>query len=77
MQVSKSFKRLIFLELSIPGILEIKSWFKIGEVEQLFKRYFGLNAQIFRLENDRWRQTTKSDNLSLHMQPEIAMKKKI
>ena len=56
-----------------PGILEIKSWYKTGEVEKLFKQLFGLNAQIFRLENNRWKQSIESDGLTLAMQTEIAM----
>ena len=58
-----------------PGILEIKSWYKTGEVERLFKKIFGLNAQIFRLENNRWKQSTKSDDLTLKTQTEMAMTK--
>jgi hypothetical protein len=58
-----------------PGILEIKSWYKTGTVEQLFKKLFGLNAQIFRLEENKWKQSTDSDNISLARQSEIAMKK--
>jgi hypothetical protein len=59
-----------------PGIVEIKSWHKTGDVEQLFKKLFGLNAQIFRLEDNRWKQSAESDNLTLAMQTEIAMNKK-
>jgi hypothetical protein len=59
-----------------PGVIEIKSWNKTGEVEQMFKKLFGLNAQIFGLEGDRWKQSTESDNLTLAMQSEIAMKLK-
>ena len=59
-----------------PGILEIKSWYRTGEVEQAFKKLFGLNAQIFRLEGNHWKQSTESDNLTLGMQTEIAMNKK-
>ena len=58
-----------------PGILEIKSWYKTGAVEQLFKKLFGLNAQIFRLEESRCKQSTASDNITLARQSEIAMKK--
>ena len=58
-----------------PGILEIKSWYKTGEVEKLFKKMFGLNAQIFRLDNNKWKQSTESDNITLARQSEMAMKK--
>lgn len=63
-------------KVRLPGILEIKSTYKTGEVEQLFKKFFGLNVQIFRLENNQWRETTKSDNLKLNMQAQISTKKK-
>ncbi len=57
------------------GILEIKSWYKTGDVERLFKKLFGLNAQIFRSENNRWKQSTESDNLTSKTQTEIAITK--
>ena len=62
-------------KIHAPGILEIKSWYKTGDVEQLFKKMFGLNAQIFRLDNNKWKQSTESDNITLARQSEIAMKK--
>lgn len=58
------------------GILEIKSWYKTGDVERLFRKIFGLNAQIFRLEENGWKQSTASDNLTLAMQAELAMNSK-
>ena len=58
-----------------PGILEIKSWYRTGQVEQLFKKLFGLNAQVFRLENNHWKQSTQSDDLTLGMQTQIAIRK--
>ena len=57
----------------VPGVLEIKSWDKTGEVEQKFKKVFGLNAQIFRRDNNHWRQSTKSDGLTLANQTMISM----
>ena len=59
-----------------PGILEIKSWYKTGEVEEMFKKLFGLNAQIFRLEHGHWKQSTWSDKLTLKTQTEMAMERK-
>lgn len=59
-----------------PTVLEIKSWHKTGEVEQMFKRLLGLNAQIFRMQGEHWEQSTKSDRLTLGRQTEIAMNKK-
>ena len=58
-----------------PGILEIKSWYKTGHVEQLFQKLFGLNAQVFRLEHNHWKQSTRSDDLTLAMQTQIAIRK--
>ena len=55
-----------------PGVLEIKSYFKTGDVEQIFRKQFGLNAQIFRLEDGKWKQSTKSDQFTLAMQSQIA-----
>lgn len=48
-----------------PGMLEIKSWQKVGEIEKKFHEEFGLNAQIFYRSGQRWIQTGKSDNLTL------------
>lgn len=50
------------------GILEIKSWFKTGQVEQDLHDLFGLNVQIFRLYYDTWIQTSYSDDLTLQQQ---------
>jgi hypothetical protein len=47
------------------GILEIKSWFLKGKVEQDFKELFDLNVQIFRFKNHKWEHTIKSDQLTL------------
>lgn len=59
-----------------PGILEIKSWYKTGDVEHLFKKLFGLNAQIFRLQDGHWKQSTQSDNLTLKTLTEMALESK-
>lgn len=48
-----------------PGILEIKSWNKVGEVEKDFYRKFGLSVQIFYKCRDMWIQTGKADNVTL------------
>lgn len=52
-------------KIHAPGILEIKSWNKIGEVEKTFYKNFGLNAQIFFKSGSRWIQTGISDNLTI------------
>ena len=54
------------------GTLEIKSWDKTGDVEQRFKEEYGLYVQIFRLENEHWVQSVKSDELTLAEQSEAA-----
>ena len=59
------------------GILEIKSWFLTGRVEQDFKEMYGLNVQIFRLKNKKWVQTTQSDNLTLAQLIDIPEDKKV
>jgi hypothetical protein len=55
------------------GILEIKSWYQTGRVEQDFKRLFGLNVQIFRRENGKWRETVASDKLTLEEQQQLIL----
>lgn len=47
------------------GLLDIKSWYKAGEVEKLFKKAYGLFVQIYYLDNGVWVETRKSDDLSL------------
>lgn len=56
-----------------PGILEIKSWYQTGRVEQDLKKLFGLYTQIFRLENGKWKQTGSSDKLTLKQQEQMAV----
>ena len=53
------------------GRLEIKSWDKTGEIEQRFMEEYGLYVQIFRLENGKWIQSVKTDELTLAEQSEI------
>jgi hypothetical protein len=47
------------------GLLELKSWFKVGEAEKAFEN-FGLHAQICFRSGKRWIQTGKMDNLTIH-----------
>jgi hypothetical protein len=54
------------------GIIDIKSWHKTGDVENIMRALFGLNIQVFRRYKDEWIQTTKSDNLTLREQSELA-----
>lgn len=55
-----------------PEILDIKSWHRTGDVEQLFRQKLGLNVQIFRLDGNRWLQSTESDVLTLRQQSDMA-----
>lgn len=47
------------------GILEIKSWYKTGRVEQELRDLFGLYVQIFFLRNNEWVQSVEADDLTL------------
>lgn len=47
------------------GLLELKSWFKVGEVEKAFHEQFDLNVQICFRSGNRWIQTAKMDNLTI------------
>ena len=53
-------------------LLEIKSWYKTGEVEQIFKENFGLNVRIFRLQDEHWVPTSNTDELTLQQQNDLA-----
>lgn len=46
------------------GILELKSWFNVEDVQQLFKKRFGMLVKIFRNEKDNWVLLQKNDLLS-------------
>lgn len=50
-----------------PGVLEIKSWNKTGEVEQNFRNLFGLHVQVFYNDHHSWKQSIHSDNKTLAM----------
>lgn len=52
-------------KIHYPGTLEIKSWYKVGEVEKDFYLKFGLNVQICYQCGSRWIQTGKSDNITI------------
>jgi len=56
------------------GMLEIKSWYKTGKVEQDLHNLFGLNAQVFRWFYDSWIETSYSDVLTLQQQSELSRK---
>jgi hypothetical protein len=54
------------------GTLAIKSSDTPGHVEGFLKSFFGLNAKIFRRENNRWVQTITSDKYTLQHQKEFS-----
>lgn len=53
------------------GPLEIKSWFRTGDLEQDLREKFGLHAQVCRIFGDDWVQTAGTDKLTLSEQNEI------
>jgi hypothetical protein len=57
-----------------PGVLEIHSWHQTGHVEQEFRKLFGLQIQILRLQGEKWVQTAGTDELKLEEQNEIGRK---
>lgn len=59
-------------KIHYPKILDIKSWFRTGDVEQTFSNELGLNVQIYRADGNRWVQSTESDALTLKEQSEVA-----
>lgn len=52
--------------------MDIKSWDKTSKVKNDFKNIFGLNIQIFRLQNGEWLPTTYSDELTLRQQYDLS-----
>ncbi|MEO7049921.1 MAG: hypothetical protein ABI091_31745 [Ferruginibacter sp.] len=53
------------------GSLEFFSVDSTGKLEQMFRKKFSLNAQVFRLHGNAWIQTVDTDKLSLKEQNEI------
>ena len=56
---------------SLPGEIEIHFWHKTNDVENQFKKKFGLNVQIHRRNGDEWVQTVGTDGLMLEEQNKI------
>lgn len=48
-----------------PGLIEMKSWRKVGEIEKEFYDRFGLNVQICYRSGGKWIQTGKSDSMTI------------
>lgn len=58
-------------EKSLDNTVSIEPTFTTGAVEQAFESAFGLHAQIFRKEGERWVETAGTDSLTLDEQNEI------
>lgn len=60
--------------LHVNDIMQIKSWFTIGSVEDELKDRFGLNVRIFRWSNKRnsWEPTSASEELVMNQQTMIS-----
>lgn len=56
---------------SLDNAVSIEPSVTTGAVEQAFETAFGLHAQIFRKEGERWVQTAGTDALTLDEQNEI------
>ena len=54
------------------GLIEINSWYKTGDVEQDFRKKFGLHVQIFCLQGKHWIQTSSTPELTLQQQSDMA-----
>ncbi len=54
------------------GVFNIKSGHKTGQVERDFKTIYGLQVQVFRLQDESWVQTTGTDDLTLQQQVDLA-----
>jgi hypothetical protein len=44
----------------------------VGNLEEQFKKEFGLSIQVFRKQNAVWIETTRTDNFTLYRQNEMA-----
>lgn len=53
------------------GRLHFYSWYSAKEIEQAFRKKFSLNVQVFRLQGNKWVQTSETDKLSLKEQNEV------
>lgn len=49
----------------VSGLLEIKPLYKVADVEEEFRKRFGLSVQIFRKEKSGWQQTAGADDFTL------------
>ena len=59
------------------GDLEIHSWSRTGNLEEEFRKRFGLFVQVLRRQGDEWLQTIRTDKLSLQEQNELGRKTQI
>lgn len=55
----------------VTGVLEIQPLYKVSDVENEFRKRFGISVQILRKERDGWVQTTGADDFTLKELNEI------
>jgi len=56
--------------LNKPGEITILETMTVTELEQAFKKQFGLNIQVFRKHGNSWIETTVTDGWTLQKQNE-------
>jgi len=49
----------------VSGLIEIKPFYKVADVENEFQQRFGLSVQVLRKEKSNWVQTTGMDDFTL------------
>jgi hypothetical protein len=57
-----------------PGWVVLHPWYTTGYIKEVFKNRFGIYAQIFRKDNDRWTQILGTETFTLEEQNEIGRK---
>jgi hypothetical protein len=58
------------------GEWEIHSYMKSGDLEQIFKKRYGLNVQVLFKDGLEWKQTADLDHLSLQELNELGLQGK-
>ncbi|MBS1741895.1 MAG: hypothetical protein JST81_02565 [Bacteroidetes bacterium] len=54
------------------GVIEIHSWFRTGDLEQMFRKKFNLNVQVVRMNGKEEIETAGTDKLTLAEQNDLA-----
>jgi hypothetical protein len=68
------FKVLTIAKKPHAGSVRLEPWHRTGDIEQVLETEFGLHAQIFRQEKDKWVETAGTDVFTLDEQNEIGQK---